>query len=466
MIDIPTILARALARTEGRAVPIRGTSSLAADPLHAFGIALVRVVSEQRVQAIAFGRLDERPEIVTSWNPLSRESASLEPFATALDAYITTAIASGGTPRIWLPNSSALELIEVMGERYRTNRNATPLLRRMGALCRVLAEEAEYAGQQVVAIACELLTAHVATGQSPVEDRHLGALLTWVNPPPDVDPVEEAARRALSPAAAMLDRQADEEVERFRRIAKRGGADADTARREIERILTDGVLREWSLLTEARRAFWGLLLPSVRGASELLTASRERIAFAAQADLSRPTKAHSLGRLLDAQEYALDVTEDAEVRGDNAAFERAKRTGRAFAATVTAVAQPRRHCHPCTLTLSTDQPILHVRNGKRLQTLDAKVVGRVVSVREGPGASTLIDLLLTTGVRGDRLPRRGMTVQVVDTVLYNAQFHRNEVYAAMRDAASPVVYGDVLPAPRPMGGDAQLVGLAERLRST
>jgi hypothetical protein len=210
VIDAPTVAARLLAFAERRAIPVRQTSSLSADPPAPFGISLIRVVSEQRAQAIAFGQIDTRPQIVTSWNPLSRESSNLEPFALALDAYFSGIIASGGVPRIWLASPSALELIAVMGERYRTNPNATPALRRMGWLCRAIAEEAEYAGQQVVAVAGSLLASHVATGQSPIEDHHLGALLAWVVPVPGVDPVREAERRALTPAGSMLDRAADD----------------------------------------------------------------------------------------------------------------------------------------------------------------------------------------------------------------------------------------------------------------
>ena len=90
-----TAVARLLAWDRGRATPIRQTCALSPDPPRVFGIAPIRVVSEQRVQAIAFGNLGENPQLVVSWNPLSRETTSLEPFATALDTYLLVALTSG-----------------------------------------------------------------------------------------------------------------------------------------------------------------------------------------------------------------------------------------------------------------------------------------------------------------------------------------------------------------------------------
>ncbi len=204
MSDIITAVAKALAYARRQVVPIRTSSSLAPDPLPVFGIALIQVVAEQRVQALAFGILDRAPEIAVSWNPLGRDAGFLEAFAEALDDYLMTCLSNGRLPRVWLPHRSALEILDLLGHRYRTNKGASPRLRRMGWQCRALAEEAAYNGQQVVAVATDLLVQHVATGQSPVEDRHLGALLAWIDPLAGIDPAAEAGRRALTPAAGML----------------------------------------------------------------------------------------------------------------------------------------------------------------------------------------------------------------------------------------------------------------------
>ena len=86
------IAARLLAWHLGGAVTIHETSSLAPDPEFAFGIAPIRIVSEQQLQSVAFGLLGSEPLILTRWNPMSRESGDLEPFAAALDAYLSAAL--------------------------------------------------------------------------------------------------------------------------------------------------------------------------------------------------------------------------------------------------------------------------------------------------------------------------------------------------------------------------------------
>lgn len=467
MTDMSLVVARILAATERRAVPIRRTSLLASDPTIVFGFAPIRLVSEQRVYAIAFGDVNARPGIVTSWNPLGRESASLEPFAVGLDSYISQCVQLGIVPRLWLPHPAALEVMEVLAERYRRNQSASPALRRMGWILRVLVDETEYPGQQVVAVATLVLANHVVTGQSPIEDRHLGAILAWVTPSGGVDPAVEADRRALSPAAAMLDRATDDQVDRLRGIAKRGGHGADAARARIEVLLAAAANREWNLLVAGRAAFEGLHLPPVPRVDGLVTESRRRLAFAMAMDLNRPTRPHSLAALLDEQEDALSVAEEADVRGDESARARARRAGRAFAGRIVAVRQPTPNRHPCNISVHTEQTVLRVRRGTKLQTVDGLLAGRVQEVREDSSGGTIVEVKLASGVQRRRLPVIGSEREFTDAVVFGGAFRRREVYQSMRSAASAIVYGDALPLPRPRSVDTdELVALAEsRYRS-
>ena len=96
----------------------------------------------ERVQSIAFGDLKGRPQVVARWNPLDREAAYLEPFAAARSSYLTTAVQEERLPRIWLPHHAALEVVALLGNRYRANKYASPLLQTMGWLCHALVEEA------------------------------------------------------------------------------------------------------------------------------------------------------------------------------------------------------------------------------------------------------------------------------------------------------------------------------------
>ncbi len=54
-------VARVLARRRGRLVPVRRTSALSSDPGGAFGIVMIKVVSEEVVQGIGYGRWARHP---------------------------------------------------------------------------------------------------------------------------------------------------------------------------------------------------------------------------------------------------------------------------------------------------------------------------------------------------------------------------------------------------------------------
>ena len=84
------VTARIIARSQRRAFPIRETVALCPDPDRTFGLVVLKVVSEDQVQALAFGDMTRAPRIITRWNPLGRESADLEPFAQALNDYVIT----------------------------------------------------------------------------------------------------------------------------------------------------------------------------------------------------------------------------------------------------------------------------------------------------------------------------------------------------------------------------------------
>jgi hypothetical protein len=471
------LAARIIARRFGWAIPIRRTSVLAPDPHNVFLICPIRVVAEQRVQAIAFGPPDGAPQIVVSINPLSRESMSLEPFAEALDDYFRAVMedydtfwgesAADGTtepmfddareaelatllPRVWVANGTALEVLELLGHRYRTNVNASPILRRMGWLCRIITEEAQYAGQQVVAVATRVLTQHVATGQSRHDDQHLAALLTWIDPSPGVDPVEEADRRALVPAAAMLERHVDDRVEGLRRRAKGRGADATRAEAEIRSLLEQSARAEWAVLNEAREAFWRLGLPPIVGVDRLVQASRKRVIETVRTPLNPPTQPHSLSKLLEEYEFAVDLTEDVDVRGDALARWAARQGGRAFSAEVIAVDQPRPGRHPCSIVLRTRQDILRIRREARLKNVAGTVEGVLIEEYEDAAdGSRVLRLRLTKGVQRAACPRVGVQYEWTDTAYQDHRFKRRQIYNDMRDVRHSLVYGDSLPAPVP-----------------
>jgi hypothetical protein len=459
------VLGRLLARRQGRALPIRSTSALSPDPNSVFAIAPIKMVAEEIVQAIAFGDPDAMPQVVTRWNPLSRDAGDLETFAAALNDYVEAVASGDQLPRFWLPHRSALTVVELLGHRYRTNQMANDSLRRMGWQCRAIAEEATYGGQQGVAIAGELLRAHVLTGQAPVKDGHLGALLAWAAPAAGHDPAAVADERALVPASGVLERPIDDRVEGLRREAKRGRAPvAARARAEIEAHLARAALDEWQLMLEARRAFWSLGLPEGPGLGPLVAESRRHLLYMLRQDLNPPSRPHSLARLVDDHEYAADLAEDADVRGDLRVRELARRKGRALLAEVVQVQQPRSSRRPCHITLRTTQEVLRVRQGTVLRDIGGMVEGRVEDVWEADGA-TLLRLELIKGVQRSRVPAIGDRVDWVDTAPRDLRRRRREIHDAMQAAASPLVYGEGVVGVGASGPPSvDLLAMAERLR--
>ncbi len=447
MTDMLDITARLLARRAGRAVRIRDTSGLESDPDPVFGIAPIRLVGEQQIQAVAFGALGDAPKVAARWNPLNRELDRLAPLAYELNQYLMTAISAGRLPRIWLPHRAALDVLDLLGHRLRRNVNATVELRRLGAQCYALALEATFPGQQVVVVASELLNMHVVTGQLPIEDHHLGSLLAWINPPVGCDVMVEAHDRSLRPAAAMLPKDVDEQVEELRSIGKGDGPEAAAARARIEALLTEGAKHEWNLLIEAHAAFWSLGLPQVAGINKLVTSSFKRVQRTFRNDVSAPSRPKSLIRRLTDLEIAARIVEDIAVHGDAKVRERLRAGGRVIRGRVVAVEQPRPNFRPCTVILRVAQPVTRLRSGTPLQTLDAQVQGRVDRIADDQDSGGVrIALSLTKGVRQTTHLSVGNEEDWVDTVVWDDQFARSRMLSAMDAAQSPFVSEAVLPA--------------------
>ncbi|MGB7587375.1 MAG: hypothetical protein WBM00_01560, partial [Solirubrobacterales bacterium] len=370
-MSVIDILARARAWTDARAVTMRERATLSSDPPTAFGIAPIKLVSEEHVQAIAYGFLDAMPSFVTRWHPLGRDSSELVPFAIALDAYLMQMLSKGFLPRIWISDTATMDLLETMGHRFHSNQHASVEVRRMGKELRLLSLEGSIPGQQVVAVAHTLLMGAMSTGQTGAEDAHLGALMAWVNPRPGQDTVKLAAERALIPATAMLDRQNDDLVEALRRQAKGSGRRAALARKRIRRVLEQGAGAQWNLLIEARDAYLSLGL-SADHLEPLVEGSRERLRFGMSTFPEPGRSPTALLAELDRSEHAIALVEDLDL-ADYGTRERARRSGHVFAAKVLTWNPPDPRENGFIMQLHAGQEILRVRRGSMIRLLDGKI---------------------------------------------------------------------------------------------
>jgi hypothetical protein len=429
---------------------------------------MCRIVGEERLQGVACGSTDNPPALVLDWQANGRDASFLEPFAGALDDYVSSALAAGRLPRVWISDDIAFGCLELLARRYHRNAGATELIQRLGWICEAYTQEAAYPGQQAIVLAVDLLRQHVITGHSAIDDLHLEAMLTWLDPPSGVDLGEEAARRALVPLASMLTRAADERVERLRTLARKGRGTLDEIRSEIEGILRDAVLREWDILMSARDAYWRLGLEPDKNISKLADASRRRLTGALLKPQSRPNQSHSLAQRLADQELAQQIIENLDICGDPLVRERARTSGRVILAKVTRVEQPKPSRRPCRLVLLANQTAMRVRVGTLLQSIDRTLQGRVVSIREAGQEDTVLELEIEKGFRVAPRLQVGDFIDWTTAVVVDMVAVRAKSYAAMQQASSPLVYPRSAPrseVPRVALSAGELVTLAEQVRN-
>ena len=473
MIEDERLAARLLARALSRAVPVRETYTMAPDPDEVFGVVTIKVVTEDQVQALAFGQLGGPPTVIPRWNPLSRDTSDLQPFALALTDYVDRMLATRQTPRICLPHGGTLDVLDIMGWRYQTNPAASDAVRRLGRYCRAVAEEARYADQQVVFVAGELLADHVATGQSPTEDRHPGALLAWVDTSHGRDPRKVARERSLYPASGILvntpDQPHDDIVEGLRQVAKNGPLYRRTpARRRIEDILSAGAIREWELMIQLRNAFWGLGLSHAgTGIDRASTASRRRLESILQLRaihaLRSPT---ALAKRLVRYEGASSAHEDMVIVNDRLIRGTRMERGRVIDATVVSINQPRLGWRPCTIVLRTPQTALRFRRDSKVKLVGTNITGRIRAFQtDAASGDTLIDIEVVNGVRSTGSIGAGTTTEWVGDN-YFPPYWTARMLEEADGRGNWVIDGGGTPGPSPTAGlPDDLYEAAENLRS-
>ncbi|MET9606137.1 hypothetical protein ABZZ17_13860 [Streptomyces sp. NPDC006512] len=111
-------------------------------------------------------------------------------------------------PQLIVPSRAGIEYVRLLGRSMRFRRTAeedpenpypapsqVPML---GRWFTHLAERSRVPGSSMLLSATDLLSRHWATGQSNLEDQHLGALLGWIDPPAGETGAEWALRAELA----------------------------------------------------------------------------------------------------------------------------------------------------------------------------------------------------------------------------------------------------------------------------
>ncbi|KUJ69178.1 hypothetical protein ACZ90_12550 [Streptomyces albus subsp. albus] len=115
-------------------------------------------------------------------------------------------------PQLLVPSGAGVEYVRLLGRSMRFRRTAEqdppapfpapPRVPLLGRWLTHYGERSRVPGSSLLLAVTGLLGLHWATGQSALEDQHLGALLGWIDPPPGATGAEAALR-------AELDRDAD-----------------------------------------------------------------------------------------------------------------------------------------------------------------------------------------------------------------------------------------------------------------
>ncbi|MFI9251499.1 hypothetical protein [Streptomyces sp. NPDC053069] len=115
-------------------------------------------------------------------------------------------------PQLIVPSRAGLDFVRLLGRSMRFRRTAEqdpeapypapPRVPLLGRWLTHYGERSRVPGSSLLLALTDLLSRHWATGQSGLEDQHLGALLAWIDPPEGTSGAEAARRAELARDAA------------------------------------------------------------------------------------------------------------------------------------------------------------------------------------------------------------------------------------------------------------------------
>ncbi|WP_405583138.1 hypothetical protein [Streptomyces sp. NBC_01092] len=374
-------------------------------------------------------------------------------------------------PQLIMPSRAGIEFVRLLGRSMRFRRTAEqdpetpypapPRVPLLGRWLTHFGERARVPSSSLLPAMTDLLSRHWATGQSTLEDQHLGALLAWIAPPEGETGAEAALRAELArdrdgqllcpPAGPATDPAFDNKllapaIERYDRArtalaASEDGLEADdrlggltAAEREIRALVAsrtrptwDAVWRGLDLLRE---------LPQAARVEERwtrdrwsFTAHRDRV-LAGEPPQPRRDDAVTAANKLAAREREQARLEAQEALDDPLVMAGRRLTGEAFAGEVTDVVMAysegkRPSPRPLVTVRTDDRPHLGER-AKVFRSLggkpqSAEFVGHEGDLDEDGGALFVLRVLDKMG-RGKE-PEEGAVPQKGDLVCFTLFEH-------------------------------------------
>ncbi|MBW5437249.1 hypothetical protein FXB41_21580 [Bradyrhizobium canariense] len=399
MADLLNVVARMRALEQGQAVRIVSQRQVLIQPGAQILTMLSMAGEDTSVHAVAVGRLGVAPRIKVVADPRRRDDQYelLRWLLPHFETYYAQCRAEGTFPQIWVSSDGALGHLDTLADRLRFTDDQQ--VQRLGELWTYAGERSPIAGQQALISATSALTAHFATGQQETEDEHLGALLTWIEPPPGRDIFAAVAMAEQQPMGAKTDPRFDADelqpaVASFNKARKDNDVRAQDFHAGRIQQMMEGVIRP--IYTATQKGMAILSDPRWQHNAALVSLGEQEASnfarFMEARDEGHRLPYHDSAKAaafkIVARERTVDNVEAAFVRHDHAARERGAESGTVLRGTLVDRQKVRLapRIFETRMVLSTAQDSLHLRAGDELWHLDdPKLCIRVTEVeRRGP----------------------------------------------------------------------------------
>ncbi len=462
MADLLAVVARMRALEQGQAVPIVSQRQVLIQP-HARIVTMLSMAGEDTsVHAVAIGQLGVAPQIKVAPDPRRRDAQYelLRWLLPQFEAYYARRRADGTFPQIWVSSDGALGHLDTLADRLRFTDD--PEVKRLGELWTYAGERSPIAGQQALISATAALTAHYATGQQETEDEHLGALLTWIEPPPGRDILAAVAMAEEQPMGAKTDPGFDTaklqpEVGLFNKARQQNDVRAQAFHaNRIEQML-ETVIRP--IYTATQRAMALLSQPRWKDNPALEMLGEQEAADFAQFMQNRDDgyrlpyndSPKAAAFKIVGRERTVTNVEAAFVRHDHAARERGAESGTVLRGTL--VERHKDRLAPrkfeTRLVLTTPQESLHLRAGDEIWNLDTPKLGLKVTHVERRGPFSFVSGVVHEGMKAAALIDIG---EVLDLGPKNPDWGasaREFGQMGTRLASTPWTHSPAMPAATP-----------------
>ncbi|MEU6090508.1 hypothetical protein ABZ865_27605 [Streptomyces sp. NPDC047085] len=384
-------------------------------------------------------------------------------------------------PQLIVPSRAGLDYVRLLGRSMRFRRTAEqdpetpypapPHIPLLGRWLTHYGERARVPGSSLLLALTDVLSRHWATGQSSLEDQHLGALIAWIDPPGDSTGAEAAQRAELArdadgqllcpPAGPATDPAFDNKllapaIERYDR-ARGALAAAEDALEADDRLaaLTEAEQRIRDLVDSRTRPTWDavwrgldLLRALPEGAHVEERWTRDRWSFTGHRDrvvAGEPPQPRRDDAVTAANKLATREREQARLEAQEALDDPLVMAGRrlsgeAFAGEVTEVAMAysegkRPSPRPLVTVRTQDRPHLAER-AKVYRSLGGKpqaaeFVGYEGSPDEGEGLLVVLRIVDKMG-RGKE-PEPGSVPEKGDAVCFSLFEHEQRGGAKLPD---------------------------------